>query len=144
MDRDVLNAERARLLDEGQADPRIVEAPADALRAELRVDLPGCDRIGARGRFHALQLALRVRYDRRVKKKAAAAFEALHEGADPERFLDVERVVLGEPRHEAQDCDLRVTIDEDLFDEAVGREAGDGIRFAAASLRETSERTLPA
>src|SRR5260221_1525954 len=133
MDRDVLNAERARLLDEGQADPRIVEAPADALRAELRVDLPGCDRIGARGRFHALQRARRVRYDRRVKKKAAAAFEALHEGADPERFLDVHRVVLGEPRDDTHDCNLRITVNEDLLDEAVSREAGDRIQFAAAS-----------
>src|SRR5260221_7688062 len=67
MDRDVLDAERARLLDEGQADPRIVEAPADALRAELRIDLPGRDRIDARGRFHAFQLARSIRYDRRVK-----------------------------------------------------------------------------
>src|SRR5260221_12018580 len=90
------------------------------------------------------QLARSIRYDRRVKKKAVAALEALGERAHPERFLDIERIVLGEPRHEAQHCNLRVTVDEDLLDEAVGREAGDGIRFAAASLWEASERTLPA
>src|SRR5258707_6167619 len=143
MDRDVLDAERACFLDEGHADPRIVEPPAHALRAELRVDLPGPDRIGARGCFHAFQLASSVRYDRRVKEKAAGALEALHEGAHPDRFLDIERIVLGEPQHEAQHCNLRVTVDEDLLDEAVSREAGDGIRFAAASLREASERTPP-
>src|SRR5260221_2537063 len=52
VDADGADAEGPRLLDEGDADPRVVEIPALAARAPLRIDLPRGDRPLARRPRH--------------------------------------------------------------------------------------------
>jgi len=53
------------------------------------------------------------------------------------------RVVLRQRRPEAQHRHVRIAVDEDLLDEALGREAGDRVRLAAGALREARQRLLP-
>src|SRR5712692_7769628 len=145
VDADGADAEGPRLLDEGEADPRVVEIPALAARAPLRIDLPRGDRPLARHPRHGVQrLGLgRVGNDHAVQQQAIAAFERADELSRALRLLERERVVLGQRRHEAQHRHVRIAVDEDLLDETLGREAGDRVRLAASAPREARQRLLP-
>src|SRR5260370_18064705 len=85
VDADGADAEGPRLLDEGDADPRVVEIPALAAWAPLRIDLPRGDRPLARRPRHDVQrLGLGpVGDDHAVQQHPIAAFDRAADRSRP-------------------------------------------------------------
>ena len=139
VDADVVDAERARLLDERDADVRAVQLPAHALRPPLRVALPGGDRVARDRILHELQrLDLRpaVRHHHGMQEQPVGALHPLDQHPHALGLLERERIALGQLRHEGQHGDLGVAVQEHVLDELLGREAVDRIAIAARALRE--------
>ena len=145
MDADAADAELARLLDEGDADLGAVELPADPLGPPLGVALPGGDRVAGDRLLHELQGLDRgrVRDHHRVQEQAVRTLHALDQDPHPLGLLERERVALRQLGHEGEHGEVGVAVEEDVLDEALGREAVDRVALAARAVREAGQHVLP-
>ena len=131
MDADDLDPQFARPLDEGDADLRVIEPIAHALRPPLGVGLPGRDAVLFFLPRHLLDRPREVRVDEAMDEEPVAPTvlfftEGLDELLRRRGVGGRERVVLGRGRHGRQDRHIGVAVEEDLADEVLGREALDG------------------
>ena len=146
MDADVAHPELARPFDERDANVGTVERKAAAVRAPLRVTLPGRDRVTIHRIFHELErrdVGAGIRHDHGVEKKARGASHSVNQDADPVRLLERQWVILRQFWHEREHREVGVAVHEHVLDELLCRKAGDRVVGAAGPLREAGEDALP-
>ncbi len=134
---DDLDAEAARLLDE--ADAGVVgQEEAVAVRAPLRIGLPGADAELLGEPRHVLDVPGLVRVHAAVDQQAVIAFHAVHDLPHRVRGLDLERRGVASRRHERQHHHVRVAVEEHVLHEFVCAQAGEVAARAVAVVERAT------
>ena len=121
MHADHLDAQRARLLDEAQAD-LVRQEIAFAVRPPLRVRLPGADAPALLELGHGLDVARLVGIDAPVQQQTMGAFHAIDDAPGRIRDLDRERLGIALRWDERQHHHVGVAVEKNVLDELVGSE----------------------
>ena len=98
MDADVAHAEFARTLDERYSNIGAVKFEAAAVRAPLRIALPGRDRVAIDSILHELERGhfwAAIRHHHGVEKKPVSALHPINENSHPICLIERKWVVLG-------------------------------------------------
>ena len=122
MNRDVANAELARLLDHRQPDV-VVEKESLALRPPLGVGLPRGDRIACGELIHSVEIAGLIRIDAAVQQQPVRALHSLDDPGRRRCFLDRQRLALARRWNEREHDEIGIRIEKNVLDERVRTQA---------------------
>ena len=121
---DHLDAERARFLDEADADV-VGQEEAVAIQTPLRIGLPGADLPAVAQFLHVLDVARLVGIDAAVDQQAMVAFHAVHDLAHGVRRFDRQRRGIAPGGDEGQHHHVGIAVHEHVLDEFLRRQTSE-------------------
>ena len=137
MHADHLDPERARLLDEADADV-VGQEEALPVGTELGVGLPGAHAPALRELVHRLDVARLVRVDPAVQQQTVRAFEPIDDAPHGVCRLDRHRFGIAPRGDEGEDHQVGVAVEEHILHELLGSEAA---QMTPRTGRLAAERT---
>jgi hypothetical protein len=117
MNEDVLDPERARLLDHAETGALVVKEEAASVRAPLGVTLPGGHAPSLGELVHPLEITLLVGIDAPVDQQSMRALHRIDDAPDLIGLLDRQQLFLAMGGDERQHHHVSVGIEKDVLDE---------------------------